>query len=48
METLAVNLPANIVEKVKYLIREKQGLFEDEAEYITHCIIHYKREHKEK
>ncbi len=38
-----VRLPKQTVEKIKKLVEEHEGLFEDESDYINHCIINYNR-----
>lgn len=43
-EMVEIQLPRQIVERVKNIIEKHGGLFEDEQDYITHCIIHYNRD----
>jgi hypothetical protein len=40
-EYIEVKLPKNTVDKIKRIVEEHDGLFEDEEDYITHCIIDY-------
>lgn len=41
-----VKLPKNTVEKVRKIVEDNNGLFEDVSDYITHCVITYNRSQK--
>ncbi|MEM3373970.1 MAG: hypothetical protein QXE31_01995 [Candidatus Woesearchaeota archaeon] len=43
LEFVSVKLPKNTVEKVRRIVEMNRDLFENESEYITHCIINYNR-----
>lgn len=43
MDYESVKVPKNIYEKVSRMVSQNRGLFDDESDYITHCIIHYNR-----
>ena len=38
-----ISLHKNIVSKVKTIVTESDGLFENEDDYINHCITYYNR-----
>jgi hypothetical protein len=42
-EYVEIRLPRPIVEKVRKMVECHNGLFEDETDYIHHCIISYNR-----
>ena len=42
-ELSEVKMPTKVVEKIRDIVKEHDGLFEDEGEYIAHCVIHYNR-----
>jgi Arc/MetJ-type ribon-helix-helix transcriptional regulator len=38
-----VRLPRNVYDRVREHIDEHDGLFEDESDFVSHCVIHYTR-----
>ncbi len=41
-----IKLPKNIYSKVREQLEEHDGLFEDESDFLSHCVIHYTRNFK--
>lgn len=47
-EYVSVMLPQPTVEHVKELVEKSDGLFEDESDFIHHCIIYHNRDYVRK
>ena len=45
-EFVNVKLPRNVYDKVKELVEVHDGLFEDESDYVSHCVIHYNQKNR--
>ena len=43
IEFVYVKMPQRTLEKVKKIVEKSNGLFEDETDYIHHCVICYNR-----
>lgn len=42
-DLVAIELPECIMKRIRDIIDESDGLFEDEADFISHCIIYHNR-----
>jgi Arc/MetJ-type ribon-helix-helix transcriptional regulator len=45
-EFVNVKLPKHVYHKIKGQVEEHDGLFEDESDFVSHCVIHYIRNYK--
>ena len=44
-EFIEVRLPKKTIERVREIVELHDGLYEDENDYINHCVISYNRNH---
>ncbi len=42
-ELVGVRLPRQTMEKIRRIVEKQNGLFEDESDYVAHCIIDHNR-----